>query len=245
MCVWAHSTITSIATASTASIGATAGHFLLLDRSLDLNLSWNTCHHISCWMCGAVCGAAQRMSTTIDACFQVDLRAEGSAIPITGCDIQQQFICVHDMSSLLCSLGLRCCCATCLPLSVCWMTRHFSTDISSLNVMNPKPRDMPSGFLSTCMRIGSHGMTTAVLARREESRQATLARMLGAKAARGDADMQLTTESSMSPYCEKYSLNSSSPISPCMPMLIEPMLICQHCYPVWNVPEAARAYTYD
>ena len=37
----------------------------------------------------------------------------------------------------------------------------------------------------------------------------------------GDADMQLTTESSMSPYCEKYSLNSSSPISPCMPMLIE------------------------
>lgn len=78
-----------------------------------------------------------------------------------------------------------------------------------------------------------------------ESRQATLARMLGAKAARGDADMQLTTESSMSPYCEKYSLNSSSPISPCMPMLIEPMLICQHCYPVWNVPEAARAYTYD
>ena len=40
---------------------------------------------------------------------------------------------------------------TCLPLRVCCFTRHFSTDISSLNVMKPKPLDMPSGFLSTCM----------------------------------------------------------------------------------------------
>ena len=58
----------SIAAASAASIGATAaaaGHLLLLDCSLDLNLSWNTCHHMSSWMCDAVCGAVQRMSTTI------------------------------------------------------------------------------------------------------------------------------------------------------------------------------------
>ena len=38
---------------------------------------------------------------------------------------------------------------TCLPLRVCCITRHFSTDISSLNVMKPNPRDMPSGFRST------------------------------------------------------------------------------------------------
>ncbi len=30
------------------------------------------------------------------------------------------------------------------------MTRHFSTDISSLKVTKPKPRDPPSGFRSTC-----------------------------------------------------------------------------------------------
>ena len=45
---------------------------------------------------------------------------------------------------------------TCLPLRVCCITRHFSTDISSLNVMKPNPRDMPSGFLSTCRISRDH-----------------------------------------------------------------------------------------